>query len=188
MCYNNERARFPVKTKDSSVDFHITINLFNVDDSDHRNRREKAAKMLLLADGGKLKVWEAMRLAGLSNADAMNRTAQMQVRRMAEKLKSEKKKPPINSSTQALQSTTTSLNRPPLTTVSVAGVKRKMATKMRLNSKQAHASRKENAKTRAHYTQSFKKATLLCKEEEKKPKKQRKSAERIVREINEKEM
>jgi hypothetical protein len=39
----------------------------NMDDSDHHNRHEKAAKMLLLADGsGKLKVSEAMRLAGLS--------------------------------------------------------------------------------------------------------------------------
>jgi hypothetical protein len=129
-----------------------------------------------------------MRLAGLSREDSMNRTAQQQVRRMAEKLKDEKKKPPINSA-QALQSATT-LNRPPLATVSVAGVKRKitkMATKMRLNSMQAHASRKESAETKAHYTQSFKKATLLCAEEEKKPKKQRKSAETIVLEINEKE-
>jgi hypothetical protein len=38
---------------------------------------------------------EAMRLAGLSREDSMNRTAQMQVRRTAEKLKNEKKKPPI---------------------------------------------------------------------------------------------
>jgi ferric-dicitrate binding protein FerR (iron transport regulator) len=66
----------------------------NMDDSDHRRRREKAAKMLLLADDGKLKVSEAMRLAGLSHEDSMNRTAQQQVRRMAEKLKDEKKKPP----------------------------------------------------------------------------------------------
>ena len=126
-----------------------------MDNSDHRNRHEKAAKMLLLADGGKLKALEAMRLTGLSCEDSMNRTTQMQVRRMAEKLKNQKKKPPINSA-QALQSTTT-LNRPP-----VAGIKRKvtkMATKMRLNSKQAHASQKESAETHAHYTQSFKKAT-----------------------------
>ena len=188
MCNNNDGARFPLKTKDSSVCFHITTNRINMDDSDHRNRHEKAAKMLLLADDGKLKVSEAMRLAGLSHEDSMNRTAQMQVRRMAEKLKNQKKKRPINSA-QALQSATP-LNRPPFTTVSVACVKRKltnMATKMRLNSKHAHAGRKESAETRAHYTQSFKNATLLCAEEEKKPKKQRKSAETIVREINEKE-
>ncbi len=67
----------------------------SMDDSDHRIRREKAAKMLLLADGGKLKVSAAMRLAGLSHKDSMNRTAQIQVRHMAEKLKNERKKTPI---------------------------------------------------------------------------------------------
>jgi hypothetical protein len=52
--------------------------------------------MLLLADGGKLKVLEAMRLlAGLSHKDLMTRAAQMQVPCMAEKLKNERKKPPL---------------------------------------------------------------------------------------------
>lgn len=58
---------------------------------------------------------------------------------------------------------------------------------MRLNSKQAHAARKESAKTKLHHEANFKKATQLCAEEAKKPKKQRKSAKKIVREINEKE-
>jgi oligoendopeptidase F len=58
---------------------------------------------------------------------------------------------------------------------------------MRLNSKQAHVARKESAKTKSDYSQHFKKATQLCAEEAKKPKKKRKSAEKIVTEINEKE-
>jgi hypothetical protein len=97
----------------------------NMGDSDHHNRREKAANMLLLANGGKLKVEEAMRLAGLSHKDLMNRTAQMQVRHMAEKLKNERKS--HRYAPQALQSTTT-LNFPPLTTVLSlsGGIKRKM--------------------------------------------------------------
>mgnify|MGYP000473780811 CR=1 FL=1 len=92
MRYNNDGARFPLKTKDSSVCFNITTIRINMDDSDHRNRHEKAAKMLLLADRGKLKESEAMRLAGLSREDSLNRTAQQQVRSMAEKPKNEKKK------------------------------------------------------------------------------------------------
>ena len=85
MCYKNDRARFHLKTKDSLVCFAITTNHMNMGDSDHHNRREKAANMLLLANGGKLKVEEAMRLAGLAHEDSMNQTAQMQVHRMAEK-------------------------------------------------------------------------------------------------------
>jgi hypothetical protein len=59
--------------------------------------------------------------------------------------------------------------------------------KMRLNSKQAHVARKESAEMKLNYSQHIKKATQLCAKEAKKPKKQRKSAEKIVREINEKE-
>jgi hypothetical protein len=62
-----------------------------------------------------------------------------------------------------------------------------MPAKMRLNSKQAHATRKESAVTKLHYNNNFKKATQRCAEEAKKPKIQPKSAEKIVREINEKE-
>jgi hypothetical protein len=84
MCYNNDGARFRLKTKDSFVCFDTTTNRINMDDSDHRNRCEKAANMLLLADDGKLKVLEAMILAGFSREDPMSRTARTQAHRMAE--------------------------------------------------------------------------------------------------------
>jgi hypothetical protein len=56
MCYNNDIARFCLKTKNYLVCFDTTTNRINMDDSDHRNRGEKVGNMLLLADGGKLKV------------------------------------------------------------------------------------------------------------------------------------
>jgi hypothetical protein len=105
---------------------------------------------------------------------------------MEEKLKNEIKLTPLYPPHQALRSTTP-LNHPPLTILSVTGVKRKMPPKMRLNSKQAHVTRKESVMMKLHYNDHFKKATQFCTEEAKKPKKQRKSAEKIVREINEKE-
>jgi hypothetical protein len=48
--------------------------------------REKAANMLLLVDEGKLKVSEAMRLAGITRKYLMNQTAQMQVHLTAENM------------------------------------------------------------------------------------------------------
>jgi hypothetical protein len=108
-----------------------------------------------------------------------------QVSRVEEKLK--KKSNRHHCIPQALQSTT-HLNCPPLTTVSLAGIKRKMPPKMRLNSKQAHAARKESAKTKLHNGQKFKKATQLCAEEARKPKEQRKSVEQIVRESTKKKI
>jgi hypothetical protein len=56
MCYNNAGAWFCLKTKDSVVCFDITTSRINMDNPDHRNRGEKVGNMLLLANGGKLKV------------------------------------------------------------------------------------------------------------------------------------
>jgi hypothetical protein len=187
MFYNNDGTRFHLKANDSFVCFHTTTNRINMDGSDHCNRCEKAARRHLLAGGSKMRMSEAMRYkyAGFSHKESMNRTAQQQVPRVEEKLKNESQPPPLYRP-QAHQSTMP-LNRAPLTTVSVAGVKRKMPPKMRLNSKQAHAARKESAETKLEDSQHFKKVTQLCAEEAKKLKKKRKSAEKIVREINEKE-
>jgi hypothetical protein len=75
--------------------FDTTTNRINMDDSDHYNRCEKAARMHLLAVSSKMRISEAMRYAGLSHKDLMNRTAQQQVRCMEEKLKNEIKPPPL---------------------------------------------------------------------------------------------
>jgi hypothetical protein len=91
MCYNNDRARFRLKTNNSFVCFHTTTNRINMDGSDHCNRCEMAARMHLLAGGSKMIMSEAMRYAGFSHKESMNRTAQQQVRRVEEKLKNKNK-------------------------------------------------------------------------------------------------
>jgi hypothetical protein len=149
---------------------------------------ERAARILLIADDGAVKVSEAMRMAGYSVTQRMDQTAQQQVRRVCKMLQAAAKPPPKPPP------------RPPATSSFVSETTRalicssrwrnkilKHTKQLRLTSNQAAAVRKEKAEDTLHRNACFKQATQNWKAESQKPKGERKSAEKIVEEINEKE-
>jgi hypothetical protein len=139
---------------------------------------KRAARILLIADDGAVKLSEAMRMARYSVTQRMDRTAQQQVRCACKMLQAAAKPPPKPPRPPATSSL--SQKRPARSSVVVGGLTNilKHTKKLKLTSNQAAAVRKEKAEDTLHKNACFKQATQNWKAKSQKPKGEQKSAEK----------
>jgi predicted component of type VI protein secretion system len=157
--------------------------------SECNERVERAARILLLAaDGTTNALRKAMAFVGFTSVQRLDRTIHQQIRRKKQTLFAEQKKAPPSQPIPPLDDTTTISKRPPLSSLQVESVARRIGStkKMRMASRQASTQRKATAEERRMKDNATKKATLAWKKDLQKPEgTKRKSAETIVHAINE---